>query len=202
MEALRCGTRVIAGELNPVAFMILKATLEYPSRFGAALAGEVQKWTEWINARAREELDHFYPQGTNERVLAYIWGRTIQCPSCGLMVILSPNWWLSREKGRKERVAVRLKIPSQGKGNEVSFEIIEDVASTKGFDPGKGSVSKSKATCPRCNNTIGGDYIKAEAQRLRMGQQLYALYIKQKTGPSQWRRAFRVPTETDVRRSL
>ncbi|MGC8781219.1 MAG: DUF1156 domain-containing protein, partial [Anaerolineae bacterium] len=43
-EALRYGFTTIANDLNPVAAVILKATLDYPARFGPALADDIRKW--------------------------------------------------------------------------------------------------------------------------------------------------------------
>jgi adenine-specific DNA methylase len=111
-EALRAGASVVAAEYNPVGYVILKSTVEYPARFGASLAKEIVKWGEWINSKAREDLKELYLRTENEHVLAYIWARTVRCPSCNLIVPLSPNWWLSRRKGKKERIAVRLAIRS------------------------------------------------------------------------------------------
>jgi len=43
-EALRLGHKVIANELNPVALVILHATLQYPNRFGPSFVSEIQYW--------------------------------------------------------------------------------------------------------------------------------------------------------------
>ena len=43
-EALRLGHTVIANELNPVASVILHATLEYPARFGESLVTDISHW--------------------------------------------------------------------------------------------------------------------------------------------------------------
>jgi putative DNA methylase len=43
-EALRFGLTVHANELNPVASVILKATLDYPARFGPVLVGDLRKY--------------------------------------------------------------------------------------------------------------------------------------------------------------
>ena len=40
-EALRDGLTVHANELNPVASVILKATLDYPARFGSSLVEDI-----------------------------------------------------------------------------------------------------------------------------------------------------------------
>src|SRR5271157_5360637 len=43
-EALRYGLTVHANELNPVAGVILKATLDYPARFGPSLVEDIKKY--------------------------------------------------------------------------------------------------------------------------------------------------------------
>jgi putative DNA methylase len=43
-EALRYGFTVYANELNPVASVILKATLDYPARFGPKLTDQIKKY--------------------------------------------------------------------------------------------------------------------------------------------------------------
>jgi len=45
-EALRLGHKVIANELNPVASVILHATLDYPARFGIELCKGITFWGE------------------------------------------------------------------------------------------------------------------------------------------------------------
>ena len=49
------------------------------------LATDVRYWGAWVLERAREELAEFYPADPDGRVpVAYIWSRTIPCPSCTL----------------------------------------------------------------------------------------------------------------------
>ncbi|WP_456466244.1 DUF1156 domain-containing protein, partial [Methanopyrus sp.] len=43
-EALRLGCRVIAGEYNPVAWLVLKATLEYPVEYGGELLEQMREF--------------------------------------------------------------------------------------------------------------------------------------------------------------
>ena len=198
LEALRIGARIIAGEYNPVAHVVLKATLEYPTKFGPSLAEDIAKWGQWVNSQARRDLGEFYPRGRDEHVLAYIWARTVRCPSCNLIVPLSPNWWLSRQKGKTERIAVQPKIPAQGKGDDVDFKII-NAKESGSFDPSRGTVEKGGSTCTRCKNPIPEGYIKAEAQEGRMGHSLYAIFVKRKAGPKRWEKEFRLPRPEDVK---
>jgi putative DNA methylase len=60
LEALRLGAEACAVEYNPVAYLILKATLEYPQRYGHRLVSEVQRWGHWVLEQARRELEEFY----------------------------------------------------------------------------------------------------------------------------------------------
>jgi len=53
-EALRYGFTTIANDLNPVAAVILKATLEYPVRFGPSLADDIRKWGKIWAERVEE----------------------------------------------------------------------------------------------------------------------------------------------------
>ncbi|MEM4541359.1 MAG: DUF1156 domain-containing protein, partial [Archaeoglobaceae archaeon] len=47
-EALRLGCDVVAVDYNPVAYLILKATLEYPKKYGMRLYYDVKKYAEQI----------------------------------------------------------------------------------------------------------------------------------------------------------
>lgn len=189
-EALRLGLQVYANDLNPVAAVILKATLEYPARFGEQLAEEIEAWGQRWSQRVQKELEPFFPVPEGERVLAYVWARTIQCPDCGLVIPLSPNWWLDRTKD--PRIAARLVVPQDPSLNRCTFEIVQ-IRRTNDYDPSEGTWRSGDARCPRCGLTVESDYIKSEAQAGRMGSQLYAVAIDRGSG-----REYRTPTEIDL----
>lgn len=184
-EALRYGLNTYANDLNPVAATILKATLDYPARFGPELADEIQKWGNVWAKRVKEKLDPFFPKQANENIFAYLWARTVQWN--GHTIPLSPNWWLS--KGSKP-AAVR--VIADPESTEPHFEILTGKQIGK-YDPDQGTISRGTARCPWTGETIDGDYIKAEAQAGRMGQILYAVATKVSGGFE-----FRAPTIEDV----
>lgn len=92
LEALRLGCETYASDLNPVAVLILKCTLEYPQKYGTAklvdvkkkgdgkqselfqpsqvkaqttinpLLEDVKKWGEWVLKEAEKEIGRFYPK--------------------------------------------------------------------------------------------------------------------------------------------
>jgi len=187
-EALRYGFTTYANELNPVASVILKATLDYPARFGKKLLEELNNYGKRMSEIIEERLAPYFPRQKGESIFAYIWARTVACPATGKPVPLSPNWWL--QKGSKQ-VAVTLLAESGW--TTCRFEIIQGKNAIKS-NPDNGTISRGTAVSPWTGDTIDGDYIKAEAQAGRMGQQLYALGVKTVNGKS-----FRAPNEKDLK---
>jgi adenine-specific DNA methylase len=196
-EAIRLGLPVIAGDLNPIAFICLKGTLEYPTRFGKGLIQTVENFCMDIHRAANKELEEFYPRAPGEKVYAYLWARTIQCSSCGLAIPLSPNWWLMRGKGDKTK-SIGVKIMPPEHGNECSFEIVSNPLGL-GLDPDKGTAKGGQAECPRCHTVMSSEYVKTEAERGKMGHQLYAVFIKNKgAGKGRAERTFRAPRSEEL----
>lgn len=187
LEAVRMGYRTFAGELNPVAAVILKATLEYPARFGPPLAEEVRRWGKIWADRVRKRLEPFFPVQPGESVQAYIFARTVACPETGKPVPLSPNWWL-----RKGSDPVAVRLIAEPEMEEPAFEIVRG-RNVKELDPDAGTTSGGDARSPWTGSAIPSEYIKAEAQAGRMGQVLYAVAVKGRDG-----RDFRAPTEEDL----
>ena len=173
-EALRYGLTVHVNELNPVASVVLKATLDYPARFGSSLVDNIRKHGDtWCN-RVRERLEPFFPLSTpDENIFCYLWARTIACPETGKPVPLSPNWWL-----RKGGDPIAVKIVADPSEERCRFEIVLGATACKKINPDKGTVKRGTGISPWTGDTIEGDYIKAEAQAGRMGQQLYAIGVK------------------------
>jgi adenine-specific DNA methylase len=188
-EALRLGLDVIAGELNPAAYIILKATLEYPVKFRGRLVQAVRDFCEEVNRRAKSELEIFFPKKIGEAVYRYLWARTVKCPSCGLVIPLSPNWWLVRE-GKETDRAVRLIVHEDR--DVCSFEVVSNPRA-RGLDPDEGTDVGKSVKCPRCRTTIDSEFVKREAQEGRMGHQLYAVSVKV---AGKW--SFRAPTKEEL----
>ena len=192
-EALRYGFATYANELNPVASVILKATLDYPFRFGPTLAKDIEHYGAILAKRVQERLSPYFTDLESENPdavgAAYLWARTVRCPYTGKPIPLSPNWWLV--KGANP-VAVRPVFDPDA--SEARFEILHEAAMSS-FDPDQGTVKRGNAISPwEHNQPVDGDYIKAEAQAGRMGQQLYAIAVKRRGGFD-----FRPPQPEDAR---
>ncbi|CAG0963790.1 hypothetical protein METP3_01009 [Methanosarcinales archaeon] len=194
LETIRLGLDVIAGDLNPVAFLCLKGTVEYPAKFGNRLIPAVKDFCDKVHREAKKELEQYFPKPDNNDIFSYVWARTVKCQNCGLVVPLSPNWWIVH--GDDKGVGAHLIIKDEE--NLCYFEIVKN-PKEKGLDPDKGTVSNADGQCPRCRSVIDGDYIKAEVQAGHMGHQMYCVCTKTpKIGKKGREWVFRSPTMEEI----
>ncbi|MEM3464986.1 MAG: DUF1156 domain-containing protein [Thermoproteota archaeon] len=193
-EALRSGLNVVAMDLNPVAFLCLKTTLEYPVKFRGRLINAVREFCEKVHEEAKRELEGFFPKSGVENVYAYLWARTVRCPSCGLTIPLSPNWWIVRT-GDKNDKAVKLIVNDSS--NSCSFEIVENPRK-HGLNPDEGTDIGKAARCPRCKTIVNSEEVKRQAQEGLMGHQMYAVSAKVNRGSRDAEWVFRTPTPEEI----
>jgi adenine-specific DNA methylase len=130
-EAMRLGHHVIANELNPVATVILYATLDYPARFGHQLVEDIERWGNCLVSHVEREMaavTPFSPLPESERQVlrehckkcpediaqfdivehdhvAWLYCRQVTCPHCGGKAPLLNSCWLAKE-GEQWGVAI------------------------------------------------------------------------------------------------
>ena len=201
-EAQRLGFAPIANDLNPVAALILKATVEWPQEHGSALLETFGQLAREFIQRAEPKYDRIFPlEPEGVRVEGYLWARTITCPYCEGLVPLSPNWRLASD-GTGVRLRPQLGTGPEAKGRVCAFEIVRSAN-----EQSPGTVARGDGTCPYpdCGRVIDGDEIKTQAQAGRMGEQLFAVVYKErvlsktKTGKTRekWVRGYRAPRPED-----
>ncbi len=215
LEVLRLGCETYASDYNPVAVLILKATLEYPQKFGRPMEIEesgdlfgglikekrtinplleaVKKWGDWVLEEARKELGRFYPPDADGSIpVGYIWARTIPCqnPACGAEIPLMRQFWLARKP--KKKVAL---YPEVEKGR-VAFRIVGDGYGPwhEDFDPGQGTVSRAVATCPVCGGVVEAKITRRLFQEGKAGQRMVAVVLKH---PQRQGKIYRLATAAD-----
>src|SRR3990172_4356768 len=127
LEALRLGCEVYSNDLNPVAVLIQKCTLEYPQKYGKpgeieieleemgrmvkvkekvknVLLEDVKRWGDWVLEETKKEIGKFYPEDPDGSIpVGYIWARTIPCqnPACGAEIPLMRQYWLAKKDKKK-----------------------------------------------------------------------------------------------------
>ena len=187
LEAGRLGCRAIANDYNPVAHLILRATCEWPQKYGKpgtrtviaeefgrrvereiqvpnVLIHEFEKWANWVLERVRRKIRHLYPAGKDGRpVLAYLWARTTPCsnPSCRGQIPLLRSLVL---RSKAPKVALTLNVDQQEK--KVSFGI-EKGAAIKRTDGTKRA--RGPAICPFCHQPTSTGEIRQAGTRRENG---------------------------------
>ena len=123
LEAQRLGLESHASDLNPLAVIINKALIEFPSRFcgntaihphngtlssshnrADGIAEDIRYYGQILRDRAFEKIGHLYPtvrdeNGEEHTVIAWKWARTVTNPNPAnpIQVPLVNSWWLSKK---------------------------------------------------------------------------------------------------------
>ena len=197
-ETMRFGFAPFANDLNPVASLIMKATVEWPLEFSQDIRKQFENLASKWRGHLEDRLETLFPQrDMPEQVdLTYLWARTITCPYCDGLVPLSPNWRLAPD-GTGVRLKPKLGSGPGSEGRICSFEIVQSAK-----EQSEGTVARGAGTCPYpdCSRVIDGDEIKRQAQAGQMGEQLFTVVYKKrvekilksgKRGKDKWVRGYR-----------
>jgi len=200
LEVLRLGCEAHAVEYNPVAVLILKATLEYPQKYGEKLVRDVEKWGKWILDEAKKEIGEFYPEEVDPAQeslvkgmmnsgwvpVGYIWARTIRCvnPSCGAEIPLMKQFWLRRKETADGKTdwsdSIYLRPIVDKDKRQVDFEVVER-RRIEGFEPGKGTRSTVSATgsftCPICGVTYKSNDLRKYGKSVGFGHRMICVIL-------------------------
>ena len=132
------------------------------------------EWMAKWNSEHKSEIKNSRIVRAQRLAQAYLWARTIQCPSCNSEIPLSPNWRLN-SKGTGVRLLPQETASHPDGIRRCDFEIVDTVA-----EQSPGTVKSAIATCPwpECGATTPRDYIAGQAQTVGLGHRLYAIIYR------------------------
>ncbi|MGH7707439.1 MAG: DUF1156 domain-containing protein [Candidatus Dormibacteria bacterium] len=218
LEAMRLGCETTAMDINPVAWFVLKCTLEYPQRFAGKvhplptfassddpalrleigegqpgdLAAHVRAWGQWVLERARADLASYYPTIDGKPTVAYLWARTVRCKNCRATIPLLKTRWLCKT----DRKAVALTMTQRTDGSGVEFDVVRlDKKQRARFDA-SGTMNSSGVRCPCCPAQMTMAELRTEGKAERMGTVMTAVVVDGAQG-----KEYRVPTDIERERA-
>lgn len=174
-EALRLGINVVALDYNPVAYLVLKGTIEYPLKYGglldektgeSKLYADVKRYSERIFQKLKAELNDFYPKHGTRNPRAYMIAWAVKCPTCSKITPLVNNWVLSSKEN--------IKLDYSIKEGKIEFKILKSKVEKEGNAKG------GSATCLYCSNRIENDKI-VEDISANEREVILAVYLDDRT---------------------
>jgi putative DNA methylase len=199
LEAQRLGLKAMGSDLNPVAVLIGKALVEFPSKFAGrkpmnpdvnelhqwkgaqGLADDVRYYGRWMREQAEKKIGHLYPKvklkdGTGTAVIAWLWVRTVPSPdprAKGAHVPLASTFLLSSKEGKQTIIRP---VVNRDK-TAWAFEIDEKPSKADFEKARKGTKAARGANfaCLLTGAAIDDTHVKSEAKAGRMSTALMAI---------------------------
>jgi len=141
-EAKRLGLDCTISDNNPVAFLLEKAVLEYPVKYGEKLAEDFEKYAKQVIQLTQKEIGEFY----KDDFLVYLWVWCIKCPHCNQRTPLTNRMWIANSS--RNKIGMRFHVTPD---KNFRAEIIKNLSSEEGK---KFTQKRGKAICISCKNTI------------------------------------------------
>jgi adenine-specific DNA methylase len=186
LEALRLGFRTIAGDYNPLAYLILRATIEFPAKYGKRLLELLEREARDLVRYAREALGKFY----DEEAKNYLFFISAE-HECGGIIPLARHTLLSKNEG------LYVKPVFDKENKKLMFQVSRE------------SPVFSPAICPYCGKSVSEsdirekwvkehvklieDLLEGKIERAKDAPKVYVLAAAQLA-----KRRYRAPDERDV----
>jgi len=219
LEALRLGCETYASDLNPVAVLIEKATLEYPQKYGQPilrkqyfderpwmkddkkqgtigddtvnpLLEDVKYWGNYVLEEAKKELAKFYPPDPDGNIpVGYLWVKLINCVNPGCKVDIPLVKQTWLAKKKNKKVAYKL----DNQDGKIVIKIVED--NNIDFNPSEGTLSRGKVICPVCNTGISPNEYRRLLKKNIFNEKMIVVVLKH---PKKQGKKYRAANESDI----
>jgi len=205
LEAQRLGLTAYGSDLNPVAVMIGKATIEIPGKFknmepfhpgikekslyrnADGLVEDIRFYANWMRDQAWNKIGHLYAEmnlpseygSSKAKVIAWVWARTVPSPDPAFENAQTPiaaNFAMNYQNGK--RVIVEPKVNKTNK--TVTFQI-NNQATDEEMKLAKQGVKVGRGANFRClfsGSTITPDHVRRSAKNGLMGQKLICIIVQ------------------------
>jgi adenine-specific DNA methylase len=186
LEALRLGFRTIAGDYNPLAYLILRATIEFPAKYGKRLLELLEREARDLVKYAREALGKFY----DEEAKNYLFFISAE-HECGGVIPLARHTLISRSEG------LYVKPVFDKESKKLMFQVSRE------------SPAFSPVICPYCGKSVSEsdmrekwvkehvklveDLLEGKIERAKDASKVYVLATVQLA-----KRRYRAPNERDI----
>lgn len=201
LEAGRLGCQAIANDYNPVAYLILRATCEFPQKYGKpikrriiqeefgkrvkrdvtipnALAHDFEKGATEVLERARQRIGHLYPPGKDgQQTIGYLWARTAPCsnPTCRGEIPLLRSLLVCNKKDKK--VALTMAV------DKVRKAVLFGIAEGKAIKATDGTMqNRGNTRCPYCEQVTPVADLRAAGLAGHMGEQIIGVITEDRCG--------------------
>ncbi len=190
-EALRVGAHSVAGDLNPVAYLIERALLDYLPRFGERLVAAIERWGHRLLDELEKQAGYLYPSEPDGLVVWwYVLARVVVCEACGTRIPLLRNLRLDRNRVLK----VSLRYWGNPTANKVEYEIFHPTDNEERQPPiGCGF----KVTCPVCGFHMRYSTVRGQIRAKSGGAKDAELIAKAVIEPG-GKLEFRLPNPRDL----
>ena len=176
-ELKRLGLDCTSSDYNAVAYLIQKATLEYPAKYGTKLAEDFEKYANESIELTKKEISRFF----RPECLTYLWLWCIKCVHCEQRIPLTNQMWIAVKK----KIGIRFHVT---KDKNFTTELVENMTA----EEGKQYTQKGgKAICISCKNTVDYDGITNDIAT-RKDREMIAIQIQKNRS-----RDYILPTNND-----
>jgi len=166
--ATNLGLDITISDYNPLAWLIEKASLEFPAKYGPGLRDDFIKYANKAMEDTKNEIGQYF----QDSHLTYLWCWCIRCPYCSQRFPLTNHMYVVRTAKRKLGIKI---IP---KNKDFVIEFVEDMSDSAGK---KYTQRGGKAVCISCTNTIQRDVLEKDIAKYK-DREMVAIQIQKSKG--------------------